>query len=64
MLRSDDEFDARVDRFRDPDGTSALHPGARTESCPTCGETYRLTAQDVSSGYQCDMCADELERGY
>jgi len=64
MLHSDDEFDARVDRFRDPGGTSALHSGDRTESCPTCDEPNRLTARDVSSGYQCDQCADELERGY
>jgi hypothetical protein len=52
------------DRFRDPGGESALHPGVRTEECPTCGRPNALTKRDVRAGYQCDGCARELEMGY
>ena len=49
------------DRFRDPHGKSALHPGKRTEKCPTCGRPNMLTKKDVAKGYQCDICANGLE---
>lgn len=57
-----DDYD-RYDFF-DPGGQSALRAGKRNRPCPTCGEQNRLTSKDVSLGYQCDRCADELERGY
>lgn len=50
--------------FADPYGESALRAGPRTEPCPTCGEPNRLTKKDVSLHYQCDQCANELERGF
>ena len=56
-----EEHHDRAERFRDPWGNSALHPGKRTLPCPTCGEPNRLTAKDVASGYQCDQCADNAE---
>jgi hypothetical protein len=51
-------------QFYDPGGRSALRAGVRTEPCPTCHEPNRLTKEDVRLGYQCDECADQLERGY
>ena len=51
-------------RFRDPGGRSALHPGTRDCPCPTCGKSNRLTAKDVRKGYQCDLCANVQESGY
>lgn len=59
-----EDFAAAVKRFRDPGGRSALHPGKRTRPCPTCGRKNMLTVADVQHGYQCDRCADEVERGY
>lgn len=53
-----------MDRFYDPYGTSALHAGARIYPCPTCDEPNRLTSRDVESCYQCDECANALERGW
>lgn len=54
--------------FADPGGTSALRAASssnpRNLPCPTCGEPNRLTPADVACGYQCDSCADSLERGY
>ena len=58
----DDERD--TDRFRDPGGPSALHPGKRIHPCPTCGKPRRLTARDVAKGYQCDDCAARHEGTY
>ena len=66
---SDDGYDWReedgdaymADRFRDPGGRSALHPGERRYPCPTCGEEDSLTARDVAAHYQCDVCADREE---
>lgn len=54
------------DRFRDPGGESALHPGEgeRTEPCPTCGQPNRLTKADVKHHYQCDECAARAEGTY
>ena len=57
------EWHERAERFRDPFGKSALHPGKRTRPCPTCGEPNRLTAKDVAKGYQCNRCADIAEGG-
>lgn len=66
----DDYFDREDDRsmFADPGGRSALRAASRNNPrnlpCPTCGEPDRLTPEDVRHGYQCDACADRLERGY
>jgi len=60
----DDEFD--ID-FADPGGRSALRAATkdnpRNLPCPNCGEPDRLTPADRARGYQCDACADALERG-
>ena len=65
MYRTEEEYDFyREQRFADPYGASALHVGARTLPCPTCGEPDRLTARDVQSGYQCDQCANAAEGGW
>lgn len=50
--------------FFDPGGKSALRAGKRDQSCPHCGNKNRLTKEDLRKGYQCDPCADQLERGY
>ena len=54
--------------FADPSGNSALRAAtsanSRNLSCPTCGRENMLTPADKACGYQCDICADELERGY
>lgn len=65
----DDAEDDLIDGvgFADPGGRSALR--AATESnprnlpCPNCGAANRLTPLDKARGYQCDACADALERG-
>lgn len=53
--------------FADPGGRSALRAATRDNPrdlpCPTCGEPNRLTRIDKQRGYQCDRCADALERG-
>ena len=72
----DDDFDAEYEAFdagyeyggedmdfADPGGTSALRAGPRVHPCPTCRNANRLSAKDVQLGYQCDPCADALERG-
>lgn len=62
-----DDDDFRID-FADPGGNSALRAATRTNPrnlpCPNCGEPNRLTPADRAQGYQCDECADALERGY
>jgi hypothetical protein len=75
----DDEFDdsyGQYDRedlidgvgFADPGGRSALRAATkdnpRNQSCPTCKRKNVLTRIDRQRGYQCDSCADRLERGY
>ena len=60
-FREEDEWEYRVQRFRDPGGKSALHPGKREYPCPTCGRANQLTSRDVKKGYQCDRCADMQE---
>lgn len=53
--------------FQDPGGRSALRRSTpknpRNLPCPNCGAKNRLTPKDRSLGYQCDECADKLERG-
>ncbi len=53
--------------FADPGGKSALRAASDTNPrnlpCPNCGEPDRLTPADRARGYQCDSCADALERG-
>jgi hypothetical protein len=63
----DQDFDEDRSDFADPGGRSALR--AETESnprnlpCPNCGTENVLTPADKARGYQCDACADRLERG-
>jgi len=61
-----DDDDDRSE-FADPGGNSALRAATpsnpRNLPCPTCGEPNRLTPKDVALGYQCNTCADKLERG-
>lgn len=62
------DFDeAGRQEFADPGGRSALRAASRhnprTLPCPTCKQPDRLTPADVRRGYQCDACADALERG-
>lgn len=63
----DQDFDEDRSDFADPGGRSALR--AETESnprnlpCPRCETPNVLTLKDRSLGYQCDACADRLERG-
>lgn len=64
IFDDEDERAYRHARFRNPGGESALHPGARTDPCPTCGEKDRLTKRDVAKGYQCDTCAERAEGTY
>ena len=59
-----EEWAAMCRQFRDPGGRSALGPGRRTESCPTCETPRCLTRGDRANGYQCDRCADAAERGF
>ena len=56
-----DDYDIN---FFDLGGNSALRAGKRDMPCPTCGEDDRLTRKDVDLGYQCNRCADEIERGW
>jgi len=53
--------------FADPGGGSALRAATkknpRKHPCPNCGKPNRLTPLDVAKGYQCNECADALERG-
>lgn len=69
----DEEFERGYDDDEDlsdfayPGGNSALRAATsdnpREHPCPTCRRPDRLTAKDVSLGYQCDSCADCDERG-
>jgi hypothetical protein len=64
----DEEWEEIVERFADPGGDSALHAASkdnpRNLPCPNCGRENMLTPRDRQSGYQCDICAKELEMGY
>jgi hypothetical protein len=54
--------------FANPGGNSALRAATKNNPrnlpCPTCGRENMLTPLDVARGYQCDICADEAERGW
>jgi hypothetical protein len=64
-----DEEDYLIDGvgFADPGGDSALRAetpdNPRNLPCPTCGFPNRLTPIDRARGYQCDACANAMERG-
>lgn len=62
-----DEEDFDPD-FAMPGSGSALRAASRTNPrnlpCPKCKEENKLTPKDKALGYQCDDCADKLERGY
>jgi hypothetical protein len=64
----EDEWADRVEMFADPGGRSALRRASKSNPrnlpCPTCEAPNRLTPADRARGYQCDACADALERGY
>lgn len=63
-----DDYRDRCLEFADPGGNSALRAATpdnpRNQPCPTCAEPNKLTPKDVALGYQCDQCADALERGW
>jgi hypothetical protein len=63
-----DEWIERVEMFADPGGNSALRAASfknpRNLPCPTCERKNMLTPADRSHGYQCDICANEAERGW
>ena len=54
--------------FADPGGDSALRretpSNPRNLPCPNCEQPNRLTPKDRALGYQCDECADKVERGW
>jgi hypothetical protein len=64
---TEEEWDEIAEMFADPGGNSALRAASkdnpRNLPCPTCGSENVLTPEDVARGYQCDHCADALERG-
>lgn len=66
MYYEDDDFNDDI-QFADPNGNSALRASGprnpRNKTCPTCKRKNMLTSQDVALGYQCDHCADMVERG-
>lgn len=63
----DDYYEEFPIHFADPGGNSALRAATkdnpRNLPCPTCERENMLTPADVALGYQCDACADEVERG-
>jgi hypothetical protein len=71
MSRMSSDWDDDDDRdecdFADPGGRSALRASSasnpRNLPCPNCERPNRLTPADRDRGYQCDACADRLERG-
>ncbi len=54
--------------FAEPGSNSALRAATelnpRNLPCPTCEYPNRLTPMDVNMGYQCNSCADAMERGH
>lgn len=42
---------------------AATATNPRNQPCPTCDWPNRLTPADVELGYQCNQCADVMERG-
>jgi len=67
-MYDDEYYDDYSINFADPGGNSALRAATkdnpRNLPCPTCGEPNTLTPADVALHYQCDSCADAIERGY
>ncbi len=67
MTYSQDDHE-RAQRIEFANENSALRASSRTNPrnlpCPTCERANMLTPKDVNLGYQCDICADELEMGY
>lgn len=65
-LPADDDFDPGDEdfdpEFADPGGRSALRAGPRDYACPTCKRENVLSLEDKRRGYQCDTCADNVER--
>jgi hypothetical protein len=61
----DDDDGFNANRFAQPGSAlwAADADNPRIYKCPTCGYPNRLTARDISAGYQCDACADACERG-
>jgi hypothetical protein len=70
MRMCDEDEDYLIDGvgFADPGGNSALRAATpnnpRNLPCPNCGRPNMLTSLDRQNGYQCDICADEAERGW
>lgn len=72
ITEMDDYYNGDYDddryEFADPGGTSALRAATkrnpRNLSCPTCKTRNVLTQEDRARHYQCDACANALERGY
>jgi hypothetical protein len=66
----DEDRDYQIDGvgFADPGGNSALRAATRrnprNRPCPTCKRKNALTPADVAAGYQCNACADQIERGF
>ena len=62
------DYDGSRLEFQDPGGNSALRRATKSNPrnlpCPTCGRKNMLTRKDRQLGYQCDICANEAERGY
>lgn len=54
-------------QFADSGGNSALRAATKSNPrnlpCPNCKRKNRLTRADKIRGYQCDDCANRLERG-
>jgi hypothetical protein len=67
MDHDDDPRDWGDEPFADPGGRSALRASSkrnpRNLPCPNCGAKNALTPADKARGYQCDACADAIERG-
>jgi hypothetical protein len=60
----DDGHDPQV--FANPGSAlrAATPRNPRNLPCPTCKAPNRLTPADKRKGYQCDSCADKIERGW
>ena len=60
----DEEWDG--EEFAQPGSALrvATETNPRNLPCPTCNHPNRLTPKDKALGYQCDSCADAMERGW
>jgi hypothetical protein len=62
-----DDDDALIDGvgFSQPGSAlrAATKDNPRNLPCPNCGSENVLTPADRARGYQCDRCANALERG-